>query len=222
MKKYKTTKKRRNILILLVLLIGTGSYFGISAKLDRDKAASAAFGWKFPVAKFPSVGSSQNQLAYSNIRDPGGVPQGLPVRLRIPTIGVDTAIEDAVITPDGKMDVPNNSLNVAWFSPGPHPGQEGSAVIGGHFGIKGGIPFVFYNLNKLKSGDTIYVVDDRGSTITFIVRSTKSFDRNADATTVFTSQDGVAHLNLITCEGVWNQVNGTYPERLVVFTDKEV
>lgn len=107
------------------------------------------FGWKFPVAKFPLVGSGGGPLAYSDIRDPGGIPQGLPVRLKIPVIEVNSAIEDALITPDGRMDVPVGSVNVAWFSLGPHPGQEGSAVIGGHFGVKNGVPFVFYSLEPI-------------------------------------------------------------------------
>lgn len=131
-----------------------------------------------------------------------------------------SAIEDALITPDGRMDVPSGSVNVAWFSLGPHPGQPGSAVIGGHFGIKNGVPYVFYNLDKLKAGDMVYVVDDIGYVNAFVVRSISSFDRDADATTVFTSSDGLAHLNLVTCEGVWNQANDSYPQRLVVFTDE--
>jgi LPXTG-site transpeptidase (sortase) family protein len=132
---------------------------------------------------------------------------------------VDSDIEDALITPDGKMDVPEGSKNVAWFALGPHPGDVGSAVIGGHFGIQDNVPFVFYNLDKLKIGDKVYVVNDRGDTLAFQVRSIELFDRNADATTVFISNDGLAHLNLITCEGIWNQINNTYPERRVVFTD---
>jgi len=65
-------------------------------------------------------------------------------------------------------------------------------------------------------------VDDKGNTITFIVRSVNSFNRDDDATTVFTSNDGLAHLNLITCEGIWNKIDSNYPKRLVVFTDKVV
>lgn len=233
-RKKKTGKKKQKkfpsvklfaILISVVGVVGAGSY-ALSLVVSRPNSQGAAstatdqlFGWKFPVAKFPSTGPGDAQLAYSDIRDPGGIPQGLPVRLKIPVIGVDSAIEDALITPDGRMDVPAGSVNVAWFSLGPHPGQEGSAVIGGHFGISKGVPFVFYNLDKLKEGDKIYIEDDKGDTLAFIVRSIGSFDRNADATSVFTSQDGLAHLNLITCEGIWNQVNDSYPERRVVFTD---
>ena len=141
------------------------------------------------------------------------------MRLRLPTIGVDSAIEDALITPEGRMDVPSGSVDVAWFALGPHPGEKGSAVIGGHYGIDNGIPYVFYNLNKVVAGDKVYIENDRGDTLAFIVRSIKTFDRDADATTVFTSEDGLAHLNIITCDGIWNQTNGTYPQRLVLFTD---
>ncbi|MDP2599084.1 MAG: class F sortase [Candidatus Liptonbacteria bacterium] len=198
-------KKITKLILIVIFLAGVAGaayYFLLPQPDQNDQAKTLSdkgFGWKYPVAKFPSTGSG-GQLAYSDIRDPGGIPQGLPVRLKIPIIGVDSAIEDALITPDGRMDVPIGSINVAWFSLGPHPGQVGSAVIGGHFGITNGVPFVFYNLDKLRSGDKIYIVDDKGDTLAFVVRSLKSFDRNADATPVFTSNDGLAHLNLITCE----------------------
>jgi LPXTG-site transpeptidase (sortase) family protein len=204
-------------------IVGAAYYFLAAPKIAPEKTITATpdrlFGWQFPVARFPSTGPGDS-VTYSNIRDPGGIPQGLPVRLRIPGINVDTAIEDARITSDGRMDVPAGSINVAWFALGPHPGDEGSAVIGGHFGIDNGVPKVFFNLNKLKAGDKVYIEDDRGDIITFEVKSIKLFDRDADATTVFTSNDSLSHLNLITCEGVWNQVNDSYPQRLVVFTEK--
>ena len=221
--------KKKILLKIIVAIVfiagvsGAGYHFLILPKLKPASLASPQpdplFGWKFPVAKFPSTGSNGSQYAYSSIRDPGGIPQGLPVRLQIPVINVDSAIEDASITSDGRMDVPAGSKDVAWFALGPHPGDVGSAVIGGHFGISNGIPWVFYNLDKLKVGNKIYVVNDKNQTLAFQIRSISSFDRNADATTVFTSTDGLAHLNLITCEGIWNQVNGSYPQRLVVFTD---
>jgi LPXTG-site transpeptidase (sortase) family protein len=222
--------KKKNLfkLILVVVFLaaawGAITYFQLLPNHANDNSAKTLsdeiFGWKFPVAKFPMVGKT-GKIAYSDIREPDGIPKGLPVRLKIPIIGVDSAIEDALITPDGRMDVPAGSVHVAWFALGPHPGEKGSAVIGGHFGIKNGVPFVFYQLDKLVAGNKVYVVDDKGDTLTFVVRAIQSFDRNADGTTVFTSDDGLSHLNLITCEGIWNQANGGYPKRLVVFTDEE-
>lgn len=228
---YDSGRKRKHLKTLLlaaaIVTLSLGTIGGIqhirpAAGLGHGTLAknisNEGFGWKFPVTKFPSTGSG-GSLAYSDIRDPGGIPQGLPVRLKIPDIGVDSAIEDALVTPDGRMDVPAGSENVAWFALGPHPGEVGSAVIGGHFGITNGVPFVFYKLDQVAVGDKIYIEDDKGDTLAFVVRSIKLFNRDDDATTVFTSEDGLAHLNLITCEGIWNKINDTYPERRVVFAD---
>jgi LPXTG-site transpeptidase (sortase) family protein len=211
----------------LACIVGVGWYLlslpgFIAPKVPVATTLDAEFGWKFPTAsvKFPSTGSAAGgDLAYSSLPDPGGIPSGLPITLQIPAIGVNSAIEDALITPDGRMDVPAGTTDVAWFALGPQPGSIGSAVIGGHYGIQNGIPFVFYNLDKLKVGDMIYTTNDEGITFTFIVRSIASYNRNADASSVFTSSDGLAHLNLITCEGIWNAVNGSYPDRLVIFSD---
>jgi LPXTG-site transpeptidase (sortase) family protein len=221
MMKLSTLIKSLFLLVFCLGVLGVEYYYVLLPQLVVNKQTAIApdnlFGWKYPSVKFPITGPGQ--IAYSDIRDPGGIPQGLPVRLKIPNIGVSSAVEDALITPDGRMDVPQGSKNVAWFSLGPHPGQEGSAVIGGHFGINAGVKFVFYDLDKLKVGDKVYIEDDRDVTLAFQVRAIKLFERDADATTVFTSNDGLAHLNLITCEGVWNKVNDTYPLRRVVFTD---
>ncbi|KKT42502.1 MAG: Peptidase C60 sortase A and B [Candidatus Collierbacteria bacterium GW2011_GWD2_45_10] len=177
------------------------------------------FGWKIPTLKYLPSGQVIDSAAYSQLRDPSPTPKGLPVRLVIPSIGVNSAIEDAYITPDGRMDVPAGSVNVAWYALGFRPGQNGSAVIGGHFGIDNGVPKVFYDLNKLKVGDKVYIADDQKKTLAFQVRSIKLFGRNDDSTPVFVSKDGLAHLNLITCEGIWNKVEDSYPDRRVVFTD---
>lgn len=146
---------------------------------------------------------------------------GLPVRLEIPVIGVDSAVIPVGLTPDGAMDVPKGPAEVAWFNLGPHPGENGSAVIAGHYGWKNGIPAVFDNLSKLHKGDKVYVVDKNGATTTFVVRKVRTFGENEDASAVFGSSDGKAHLNLVTCEGVWNAAKKSYSDRLIVFTDKE-
>ena len=191
-----------------------------SVPTNNPTLADSSLGWKIPTTIFTSAGGQvTNSGAYSQLRAQGKPPSGLPVRLKIPVIGVNTAIEDAYITPDGRMDVPAGSEDVAWFALGPHPGQKGSAVVGGHYGIDNGVPKVFYNLSKLKVGDKAYIVDDYNDTLAFVVRSIRLFDRNADASSVFLSNDGLAHLNIITCEGAWNKVNDSYPDRRVVFTD---
>ena len=147
---------------------------------------------------------------------------GLPIRLRIPKINVNAAVGYVGLTSKGEMGVPKGPADVAWFDLGPRPGDNGSAVIAGHYGHwKNGGGSVFDNLNKLEKGDKLYIEDEKGSSTTFVVRKSQTYNPNADASGVFSSNDGKAHLNLITCEGVWNKVTKTYSNRLVVFADKE-
>ncbi|MGC9610864.1 MAG: class F sortase [Minisyncoccia bacterium] len=147
---------------------------------------------------------------------------GLPVRLKIPRIKVDAAVKYAGITSQGAMDVPKGPSDVSWFGLGPHPGDKGSAVIAGHYGWKNGIPAAFDNLSKLRKGDKIYVKDEKGMTTTFVVRELRTYGEKENASAVFVSSDGKAHLNLITCGGVWDKNQKSYSNRLVVFTDKEI
>lgn len=145
----------------------------------------------------------------------------LPIRLKIPKINVDAAIEDVGVAPDGTMGVPKGPADAAWYKLGPHPGELGSAVIAGHSGWKNNIRAVFDNLNKLQKGDKIYVIDEKGEVVIFVVREIRKYDLNANAEDVFNSNDGKSHLNLITCEGIWNEKEKGRPSRLIIFTDRE-
>lgn len=62
-----------------------------------------------------SVGSGQN-IAFA---DRSLI--GLPSRLKIPKIRLNTVIEHTGLTPKGAMDTPKKLENVAWFALGPRP-----------------------------------------------------------------------------------------------------
>lgn len=193
--------------LFIIFLIGCASSPVLFYFISKNSTQNSLI---MPVVN-TTVLPSQEQTSY-----------GLPTRLKIPAINVDAAVEHLGLTSDGSMDVPKKGVNVAWFNLGPQPGENGSAVIAGHYGRwKNGEGSVFDNLNKLRQGDKIYIEDDKGTTLSFVVRESRSYDLNADASDVFYSNDGKSHLNLITCEGVWNAVSKSYSQRLVVFTDKE-
>lgn len=145
----------------------------------------------------------------------------LSLRLKIPKINIDAAIETVGITNTGEMDVPKNPANVAWYNQGPLPGDIGSAVIDGHYGPwKSGEISVFNNLNKLNIGDNLSIYDEKGITSNFVVKKIKKYKPDAETSDIFISNDGKSHLNLITCNGIWDEVSKSYSERLVIFTDK--
>lgn len=148
------------------------------------------------------------------------VNAGLPVRLKIPKIKVDATLDHVGLTPDGDLDAPKDPANAAWYTLGPRPGDSGNAVIDGHFGYKNRVPAVFDNLHTLHPGDNLYVEDDQGTTVAFVVRELRTYRPDEDTTDVFRPNDGGAHLNLITCKGAWNKEQEIYSARLVVFADK--
>jgi len=147
------------------------------------------------------------------------VPISPPVKLTISKINVNAVVQPVGLTAEGNMDIDENPKQAAWYELGPKPGQEGSAVIAGHYGWKKSVPSVFNDLNKLVAGDEISTIGDDGKVMTFVVTRSATYEPNQDATDVFKSDDGKAHLNLVTCQGSWNNTVRTYSERLVVFTD---
>lgn len=142
---------------------------------------------------------------------------GTPMHLTIPAINVNAGIQYVGVTTNGSMGVPSNTVDVGWFKLGPHPGQIGSAVIDGHLNGKNGENGVFANLYKLKKGDKLYIKDSNGATISFTVRKTHIYNPGY-ADEVFSKNDSV-HLNLITCDGMWDEKSKSYSKRLVVFAD---
>jgi LPXTG-site transpeptidase (sortase) family protein len=148
---------------------------------------------------------------------------GSPVRLLIPKLNIDAGFQYTGLKTDGSMEIPSNIVDVGWYTGSPRPGEKGSAIITGHVAqIRGGIltkQGVFSSLYELRPGDELNVLNNKGKSIHFVVREIRSYDPAADATDVFTSGDGGAHLNLITCEGTWNPAQLSYSQRLVIFAD---
>lgn len=160
-------------------------------------------------------------------QNPGTLPvdySGMPLRLRIPKIGVDAPFEPVGVLADGSMGVPKQPERVGWYAFGPRPGERGSAVVAGHRGWKNGMA-VFDRLSELRVGDTILVADAENMWHTFVVRGSKVFGPMENTDEVFGRNHAVAggtnsvFLNLITCEGEWDRSAGQFTKRLVVFSE---
>lgn len=160
--------------------------------------------------------SSQKQEAKAT-----EIPYAQPVRLKIPKLSVDAAMEHLGITPRGDMQSPSSPKSAGWYKFGANPGNKGSAAIAGHFGTgsyRG--QSVFDNLHMLDKGDSVSVEDETGAIAMFTVQELQIYARDEIVLRVFNSSDGKAHLNLITCQGKWIPAEQTYENRLVVFADK--
>ncbi len=148
---------------------------------------------------------------------------GKPLTLYIPALSVNAPIQAVGKAASGAMGTPqgvNKFREVGWYKFGPRPGQQGSAVIDGHLDNALSLKGVFYHLDQLKIGDEVSVQTDEGEQVFFRVTQVRTYDyKDASTDEVFISNDGKAHLNLITCEGAWVQREKSYDQRLVVFTD---
>lgn len=159
--------------------------------------------------------------ADEDIDNEKGVKQ-LNFRLLIPKLKIDATLGEVGITSQAAVGTPDEPWLPAWFNLGSLPGDVGTSIIVGHSGIwKNGQKTIFDNLSNLTMGDKIYIEDEKGLTKIFVVKKLLSYNQNDNVPEVFYSEDNKAHLNLITCDGIWDNVSKSYSKRLVIFTDLE-
>ncbi|MBI4137469.1 class F sortase [Candidatus Roizmanbacteria bacterium] len=144
----------------------------------------------------------------------------VPVYLDIARLGLsEVVIEHVGLDNKKRMDVPADPINVAWFEPGYRPGENGSAVLAGHFDLSDGSKGVFADIGDLENGDTIEIFNENGEKLTFQVVDTQVFlDAEFPIDLVF-GESVTPRLNLITCAGTFDPITKNYSHRLVVFTE---
>ncbi|HEX9889698.1 MAG TPA: class F sortase [Nitriliruptorales bacterium] len=139
-----------------------------------------------------------------------------PVRLRIPSIGVDSTLIDLGLQADGTLEVPSGGFPAGWYTGAPTPGELGPAVIAGHVdwaGQRG----VFFDLRELSAGDDIAITRQDGSTARFRVTRVERFARDEFPTQAVYGDLDHAGLRLITCDGRFDRQARSYegqPRRL--------
>lgn len=143
---------------------------------------------------------------------------GAPVRLKIPSIGVDSELMDLGLQADGSLEVPPDGFPAGWYTGAPTPGELGPAIIAGHVDW-GGQPGVFYDLRDLRPGDDIAVTREDGSTARFRVTRVEQFDKDAFPTQAVYGDLDHAGLRLITCGGAFDPTMRSYDDNLVVFAE---
>ncbi|NMM23480.1 MAG: class F sortase [Phycicoccus sp.] len=147
----------------------------------------------------------------------GHLARSKPVRLRIPAIGVDSALMDLGLRADGTMEVPPGGFPAGWYTGAPTPGELGPAIIAGHIDWKG--PGVFYHLANLRIGDQVTVTRADGSKPVFRVTRVSTFSKDQFPTALVYGNLDHAALRLITCGGSFNSATGHYEDNIVAFAD---
>ncbi len=143
--------------------------------------------------------------------------RSVPVRLRIPALGMSISIGTLGLNSDGTVQVPTGTTRPGWFDLGPTPGQLGSAVLLGHVDSSRG-PGVFFQLRTLAVGDQVNVDLADGQTAQFTVNSVAQYSKQAFPAQRVYGSHGSSALQLVTCGGVFDHQTGSYLSNIVVFT----
>jgi LPXTG-site transpeptidase (sortase) family protein len=145
---------------------------------------------------------------------------GPPTMLRIPAIGVTTTLESLVVDAARQLQPPKDYAKAGWWTEGVAPGEVGPAVIAGHVDSAKSGPAVFYDLHKLKPGDTV-LVDRGGQTVTFSVTEVEQYPKNAFPGGRVYKPTPDAELRLITCGGEFDRSLLSYRDNIVVYAVAE-
>jgi hypothetical protein len=141
-----------------------------------------------------------------------------PVRVQIPSIGVDSELMDLGLQVDGTLEVPPTGFPAGWFTGAPTPGERGPAVIAGHVDWAGS-PGVFAELRDVVVGDEVTVQREDGSTAIFRVVEVGQYPKDDFPTAAVYADLDHAGLRVITCGGDFDSAAHSYLDNTVVFAD---
>ena len=150
--------------------------------------------------------------------DGAGDPTDPRPRIRIPAVGINTAVGADLTLRSGDWNPPLYELG-RWPDSAPLNGGEGTVMLAGHVWV-GQTSGVLANLRNVVPGNLIVLVDDDGAREEFLVRSVEEFPRDALPSWAWGSTTGPRGLVLVTCAGRATDLDGhrTWSRNLVVDT----
>ena len=142
-----------------------------------------------------------------------------PVRLAVPALGVDTAVDPVGVEPDGQMTIPAEVDRVGWYRFGPAPGAAGSAVIAGHVDDREQGLGAMAPLREAEVGAEVVVTDAAGTVQRWRVVSRELIQKQVLPLDRLFARDGPPRLTLITCGGPFLPEFGSYRDNVVVVAE---
>lgn len=180
--------KRLPLLVKLApvyLLIGFMLFSIVFAQRHHDSQVKAA-------------GVQASHIIASSAPAPQVVIQGSPVRILIPSVGIDVKIVNGYYdTASHNWSVAYSYANYATVTSLPN-NQTGTPLIYGHW-----FKQVFGNTKNLQVGDVAYVYTDNGHVLSYTYSGANLV--NPTDTQIFNQPTSGHGLNLLTCDGAWAQ-----------------
>jgi len=209
---------------LLLLAFGTvsvtnGADAGVAAPtttVDLNELVEPTPG---PPPEDEAAGMQAAPLASIDASDVPPPLEVAPVRVRIPTIEVDSGLVDLGLNDDRTLEVPQDFAIAGWYTGRSVPGEVGPGVIVGHVDSAADGPAVFFELRQLEPGDVVTVERSDGSVAQFQVTHTQLVDKDAFPTEQVYGPTDQPTLRLITCGGSFDQGVRSYEGNIIVFAE---
>jgi sortase (surface protein transpeptidase) len=187
--------------LALVLAAGCGQASSAAERPSRPDSSATA-------SKTSAADKFRSTRTYRTV--------AVPVRLRIPAIGVDTRLEGLGRAPDRTIALPSGPGLAGWYDEGPRPGEPGPAAILGHVDWDSS-PAVFFRLRELRPGAVVLVDRADGGTGHFRVTHTRQIAKSRFPTDEVYAPDLAPSLRLITCGGSFDHSTRNYRDNVIVF-----
>lgn len=141
-----------------------------------------------------------------------------PKKIIINSIGVNGYIQKVDKDNNSNISAPTNINYAGWYVRSTIPGQPGLSIIDGHVSGRYS-PGIFANLKRMQIGQIFSVQFGDDSMRRFEVIDRRQVINSQAADFLFIKRDDlVSQLNLITCEGVYDDKSRQYKDRLVLVT----
>jgi sortase (surface protein transpeptidase) len=149
---------------------------------------------------------------------PAPPPRGpAPVRLRIPSLGVDAPVVPTGVTASGDVAVPERGAEVGWYAPGARPGApEGSAVLVGHVDTASQGPGALSRLRRADVGAEVLVELADGSRLRYAVAGRDLVPKPDLPRDALFAARGAPQLVLVSCGGPFDATTRRYRDNVVV------
>jgi sortase (surface protein transpeptidase) len=141
------------------------------------------------------------------------------VRIAVPALGIDAAVDPVGVDPDGQMAIPADVGRVGWYRFGPVPGTPGSAVVAGHVDDAEQGLGILARLREAAAGQEVVVTDAEGTTSRWRVVSRELITKAALPLDRIFARSGPPRLVLLTCGGPFLPEYRSYRDNVVVVAE---
>jgi len=158
----------------------------------------------------------QGTVTDASVQKPS-VPAVPPVRVQVPSVGINVESFPVGVQADGNMELPENIFVAGWYRFGSDPTSDtGTTVISAHVDdFKQGLgPFAY--LKQLVPGAEIIVTAADGNDYRYAVESVQNVNRQQLPVDQVFDRTGAPRLVLITCGGQFDDNVFEYSDNVVV------